>query len=227
MRYYFRIFAWILVVGAVLLLARAGYAVYEWNERIKIYEITQGVVVEVAYNADSTQFFPVISFRAADNQKLRIRSRQADASVHVGDSVQVLYDIANPDDMLPVHLHPVQNNGVWVSSAALLLMIGLTILFRQWQQHNHRQLLQASGKTLRATYASTEVFSLFGFHFYRAKLVAKISHPQEQELHFTSEWFTEDPALYWQGKSIQVHINMSRESDYWVNTELLPSGIRI
>lgn len=227
MRHYFRIFAWILIVGAVFLLARAGYAVYDWNERIKIYEIAQGVVSEVVPNADSTQFFPVIGFRAVDNQKLRIRSRQADASVQVGDSVQVLYDIANPDDMLPVHLHPVQNNGVWVGSAALLLMIGLTILFRQWQQHNHRQLLQASGKTVQAMYESTEVFSLVGFNFYRAKLVAQINYPQEQVLHFTSEWLMEDPARYWQGKVVKVHINMSRDSDYWVSTELLPASTLI
>ncbi len=227
MRHYLRIFAWILVAGGVFFLARAGYYVYEWNERIKIYEIAQGVVAELVPNADSTQFFPVISFRAMDNQKLQIRSRRPDASVHVGDSVQVLYDIANPDDMLPVHQHPIQHNSQWVSFAAVLLAVGLAVLFRQWQQHNHRQLLQVSGRTVLAAYDTTETFTIAGLHFYRAKLTAQISYPQEQTLHFTSEWFMADPAPHWEGKMVKVHINVSRESDYWVNTEWLPPHILI
>jgi len=227
MRYYLRIAAWILVVSAVILLVKAGYAAYDWNQRVKIYEITQGVVAEIIPNTDSTQFFPVISFRAVDNQRLRIRSRKADASVQVGDSVQILYDIADPDDMLPVHLHPAQHNSTWVGIATPLLIVGITILFRQWQQHNRKQLLQSAGKLIYASYENTEVFSLAGLRFYRARLVAKVSYPQEQTFHFVSEWFAEDPARYWQGKAIRVHVHISRSTDYWVNTEGLPSRMLV
>ncbi|MCS7019923.1 MAG: hypothetical protein RMJ87_12680 [Cytophagales bacterium] len=225
MKRYLQIFASILIALALLLILRASYAIYDWQQRTQVYEMTQGIVTEIAANADSTQFFPIISFKAIDNQKLTIRSRLPDVSVALGDTVQVIYDLANPDDMMLVHLHPSQKSKLWMTEAALLLSIGGFILLVQHSKQRRCQLLQNMGKTLEATYQQTQTFSLLGIRFYRAILVAKIEYPQVQELHFISDWFVEDPAPYWQEKQVKVHVHLTRENDYWVNTELLPARI--
>lgn len=223
MRRYLRLSAWGCIAGAIFLLGKIGYARYDWQKRIELYEMVQGIVIDRIPNADSTQFFPVISFKAIDRQKLKIKSRQADNAAAVGDTVQVLYDLANPDDMLLVHLHPIGKSNVNGAWAAFLLATGALILLMQGRQNRRRNQLKTSGKTIHAVYKETQSFSLLGIRFYRGILVAKTEYPQPRELHFVSEWFTEDPAPYWQGKTVQVHVNINREEDYWVNTELIPA----
>lgn len=225
MRQYLRIIAWIFMAVAAILLGRAAHAVYDWNRRIAVYEMTYGVVTELIPNADSTRFFPLISFKSIDNQRQKIKSRLPDDMIGMGDSVQVLYDIANPDDMLLVHLHPVQRSKAWVTGAAFLLIVSLLILFRLWQQNNRRQILQSSGRILHAAYQTTETAQWLFFRFYRAQLSAQVSYPQEQTFRFVSEWFTEDPAPYWKGKQVRVYLDAMRDDEYWVDTELLPTHI--
>ncbi|WP_448520531.1 DUF3592 domain-containing protein [Rhodoflexus sp.] len=227
MRKYIRIIAWAFIILAGFLLGRALYAIFDWNQRIKVYEMVDGVVVEVQANADSTQFFPVISFKALDNQKLRIKSRLSDESVQVGDSVQVLYDLVNPDDMLPVHLHPVKRVKVWIFSAGALFAASFFLLFYLWQRDNRSNFLKTFGRAVQASYQSTEKISLAGIYLYRAKLTAHITYPQEQTLQFDSEWLLDDPAQYWQGREVPVYVNMNREKNYWVSTDLLPDDILI
>lgn len=224
MRYFLRILAWSLVGGAVVFLFKTWQAIQDWDRRIKVYEITSGTVSQLVPNADSTQFFPVISFKAIDNQQLKIRSRQPDNSLHLGDSVKVLYDLANPEDMILVHQHPVQKRNIWLSSASVLFVIGLSILLYQWRRQNRVNFLQNVGQVIQANYHSTQKKSFLGFYFYRGHFTA---WHRGRQWHFASEWLIGDPTPYWQATTVKVFMNPSQENDYWIDTSALPQHLLI
>jgi hypothetical protein len=201
---------------------------YFKNQSIKAkYEKTKAVVSEIAYSVDSTFSYPILQFKTIDNQRVRIRAMKDKLSLNKGDTVELYYDIINPEAIyLPTQR---ENAGFFVMSIFGILISLPAILYFSWQWRNNQKFkqLKSQGKKISAKITQVQEATqgkLFGVTPYIVYCEGGISNYNGAKKSFKSGRIWANPTEFL-GEDIDIYIDAVNSDVYVVDLSFLPNEI--
>jgi hypothetical protein len=192
----------------------------------------KGVVVDLepTYSSNSgTTYTPVVTFETPERESVTFHSSVSSSppSFDVGESVEVLYDPANPSDAVidsfwQVYLVPIILGGI----GGVFFVVGGGLLLAQIASRRKRARLLASGRRITATIASVDLntsLAVNGRHPYC--ITSQWVNPDTGQVHvFRSEGIWFDPSSHLTAETIDVLIDPVNPRRYYVDTGFLPAA---
>ncbi len=224
-----RLFTAIFMLVGLGLLLGGGYAALRTQQFLGRAVSAQGTVVELvrSRSSDSTTYRPVVQFTTSDGRPVEMVSSVGSnpPSYSVGETVQVWYDPAHPEDaklagFFSLWFLPLLLMGLGTVFASIGLAFSLSAQVRARRAAQLRQ----EGTPIQTTFQSVErntSLRVNGRHPFR--IVSQWRNPGTGEVHvFESEnlWF--DPSGYVTGRHVTVYIERDNPGSYWMDLSFLP-----
>ncbi|MBZ0334217.1 DUF3592 domain-containing protein [Marinobacter sp. AL4B] len=221
-KYVFSIVGAALLVGAIILYNNT-------TSFLERSETAQGTVVELirSRSSDSTSYYPVVRFTAAEGQPIEFRSNSGSnpPSYNRGEQVTVFYEPANPQDAMIDGFFSLWGGAVIAGILGSVFgLIGGGMVLRGVIKGRSKAYLQKNGVEVHASFQRVEQntsLTVNGRNPFR--IVCQWQHPQTRELHvFRSDnlWF--DPTDHISQEKIPVLVDEGNLKRYWVDTSFLP-----
>ncbi len=218
-----------LTIGA-LMLAGAFYFYQDRQTFLKKAEIVQGTVVElISKRSDnSTTYAPLVSFTTKAGNKIEFTSAVSSnpPSYSEGESVEVLYDPADPKDA--------SINGfasLWIGPlvfgilGTVFFLIGFGIILFGILKQRKTQYLRDNGKRIETKFVQVHLnygMAVNGRNPFQ--ISSQWLNPQTNEMYvFESDsiWF--DPTEFIKDDIIKVMIDPSNPKKYYMDISFLPN----
>ena len=191
------------------------------------FEKTKGIVIAMSKTADSSTLFPVVQFRTIDNQRMKVKARRDYSNLAVGDTLELYYDLVNPQDM---HIPSWQDHiatAVFSFLGVLLLLPAFLLYWLPRQRQQKLQRLKQNGKKLIANLVQIvpqNHRSIAGFVPYL--LVCQTATPPHQSPQtFESPLIWANPTEYISQQTFEVFVNPQNPQDYAIDLSSLPTEI--
>ncbi len=217
-----------LFVMGIAFIAHA-FTLYLKNESTKSkYEKTKAIITEANANTDGATYYPMLHFKTADNQRVRIRTSREKLGANVGDTIEVYYDIINPQS---IYIPSKQESTLIVIlfSFGLVIILPAILFFRwQWLNNNKIKQIKMNAKKLSATIMNIEELEspkILGIKPYRIHCTANTNTFHGTKKTFRSGRIWENPAKYLHDREINVFIDAVNTENYVVDLSFLPNEV--
>lgn len=202
---------------------------YLKNESTKSkYEKTKAIVTEANASNNSASYYPMLQFKTIDNQRVRIRTSREKLGVNVGDTIEIYYDIINPQS---IYIPSKQESTLIIILFSFGFVIALpAIVFFRWQWINNNKIKQikVNGKKLVAKITSIEELEspkILGVKPYRIHCTASNNTFNGIKKTFQSGRIWENPSKYLRGEEMDVYIDAINAENYVVDLSFLPNEV--
>jgi len=217
-----------LFVMGIAFIAHA-FTLYLKNEGKKSkYEKTKAIITEAGVNTDGATHYPMLHFKTADNQRVRIRTSKEKLGANVGDTIEIYYDIINPQS---IYIPSKQESTLIVIlfSFGLVIVLPAILFFRwQWLNNNKIKQIKINAKKQVATVTAIEELKspkILGMKPYRLHCTANTNAFHGTEKTFQSGRIWENPAKYLYDREINVFIDTINTENYVVDLSFLPHEV--
>ena len=191
-------------------------------------QTTNGIVIDVVSSRsnDTITYAPVISFIAPDGREVIFTSSGSKPAAYtVSDSVEVLYQPSNPNDVRINTMSDLWGPTMLMSIlGSVFFLIGFIIILVGRAKNKRIKHLKSNGTPVEAKFQSVELnvaLKVNGKSPYQ--IITQWTNPQTSKLHiFKSEniWF--DPSSHIKDENITVLIERNNPKTYYVDTSFLP-----
>ncbi|GAB4191436.1 MAG: hypothetical protein OHK0057_25590 [Thermoflexibacter sp.] len=217
-----------LFVMGIAFVAHA-FTLYLKNESTKSkYEKTKAIVTEANTSSNHATYYPMLQFKTIDNQRVRIRASREKLGANVGDTIEIYYDIINPQS---IYIPSKQESTLIIIlfSFGLLITLPAVVFFRwQWLNNNKIKQIKVNGKKLVAVVTSIEELEspkILGIKPYRIHCIASNNTFNGTKKTFQSGYIWENPANYLRNNEINVFIDAIDKEKYVVDLSFLPNEV--
>lgn len=221
-KYVFTVLGILMLVGA--------FSLYNNTQKFLDGAITaEGTVIELlkSRSSDSTTYTPLVQFTTKNNEVVDFTSLVSSnpPSYKTGESVEVLYQEASPDDAKIKSYFSLWGGATIVGALGVVFfLVGSSIFLFGKRKQQKIQFLQQSGIPIKSKFKSVEInrsFESNGRSPYQ--IYAQWLNPATSELHvFKSEniWF--NPSDHIRTDEITVLIENNNPKKYHMDISFLP-----
>ncbi|MFL6652603.1 MAG: DUF3592 domain-containing protein [Sulfurifustaceae bacterium] len=217
-----------LVIG-VIVVAAVAYWAGRVHDFINRASLAAGQVIDLdrSHSGDSTSYYPIVKFETRAGQVRTFRNPVGSnpPSFRVGETVEVLYDEAQPSDARIRSFFSLWGGPTIVGGCgALLVLAGGGILYARRRAARRIQELRRHGTPVQTDFQNVEQnmrVKVNGRSPWR--IVSQWKNPNTGELHlFESEnlWF--DPTAHLAARRITVYLDRLNPKRYYMDVSFLP-----
>ncbi|MEQ4675082.1 DUF3592 domain-containing protein [Providencia vermicola] len=229
MKKYRFIFPIFLVIGLLFLVGTA-FALYSGMDMAKNGIKTTGIVtdLDISVSEDKSKtYFPIIEFTTLENQQIEFRSSMGSSSYRnsIGQSIDVLYNPANPQDAIIDSLFGVYGlsiilgifGGVFTLIGGIPVMLGIT------NKKKSTRLLR-EGTPIQVKITGVEENTMIQVNRRSPYQIIADVHDKDTNTikRYKSENIYFDPSPYIDRENVTIYLDRSNANKYYMDIRFLP-----
>lgn len=223
------IFSIFLVVG-ILFLVGTTFSLYSGMDMAKNGIKTTGTItdLDISVSEDKSRtYFPIIQFTTQENQQVEFRSSMGSSSYRgsIGQSIDVLYNPANPNDAIIDSTFGVYGLSIilGIFGGVFTLIGGVPVVFGIASKKKSTRLLR-EGTPVQVKITGVEENTMIQINKRSPYQIIADVHDKDTNTikRYKSENIYFDPSPYIDRENVTVYIDKSNSSKYYMDISFLP-----
>lgn len=220
----------IFFVAGILFLLGTALTLYSGMDMAKKGVETTGVItdLDVSISDDkSKSYFPIIEFTTQDNQKIEFRSSMGSSSYRgsIGQSIDVLYDPADPHDAVINSLFGVYGLSIifGIFGGVFTLIGGIPFAFGMVGKKKNTRLLR-EGTPIQVKISGVEENTMIQINKQSPyQIIADVHDKSSNTIkRYKSENIYFDPSPYIDRETVTIYLDKNNTKKYYMDVSFLP-----